>query len=224
MWVLARPNSFVVSIEVPLYSSGVICCFAVNIDVESLMSSASRIFQTIKYAPISMVVASLLFLGVGLGLFFINNQARDSIETLPIDGAVFGDWVFKCEHTADSSDICFLSQEQHDPNTNALVLKLSVGKLGPQKEKLVVAMLPLGVDLRVGAALRIDQNDQLPMITQQCRPEGCVATLAVTDQLVKTLNAAKEIIVGAVPFGHDQAILFTVSVKGLNDGLEAIRL
>lgn len=140
-------------------------------------------------------------------------------ETPPEKGKAFGDWVVDCEQPKDKPAVCFLSQEQTQKEGGGRVLRLSLGKLGPKGEMMVVAALPLGISLQAGAALKIDGREQKQIVLQQCTNDGCLGTLVLDKATVEALKAAKEILVGVMPFGGTQTVVIPASVKGLTGAM-----
>ncbi|CAK0750824.1 hypothetical protein WCLP8_2150003 [uncultured Gammaproteobacteria bacterium] len=174
---------------------------------------------TQKHRAKTAKIATFVFALIAVITVVVGGGGNGQAETAPEKGKVFGDWIVDCETPKDKPQICFLSQEQTQKEGGGRVLKFSLGKLGPKGEVMVVAILPLGISLPAGAALRIDAKDQKPMILQQCTGEGCVATMVLDKATVDALKAAKEMLVGILPFGGTQTMVINVSVKGLTGGM-----
>lgn len=141
----------------------------------------------------------------------------------PEAGDTFGDWAVECERAPDGEEQCFLSQTQLVKENNARLLKASIGYLGPEQEAVLVLVLPLGVDLKEGIVISVDERPQIALRYQQCLQDGCSGVLRPDEDALAALRDAKRIQVGIVPFGSGQRVAVGISPTGLANGLAAIR-
>lgn len=141
----------------------------------------------------------------------------------PQAGEVFGDWAVECEPAPDGESHCFLSQSQLMTETKARLLKASIGYLGANQEAMLVLVLPLGVDLPAGAAVKVDDGPQIPLAYQQCVQDGCISVLALDDATLASLRQATRIQIGLMPFGSGQTMTAPLSPDGLARGMDALR-
>ena len=155
-------------------------------------------------------------------VFALGTMSPAHADSLPAKGKLFSDWIVDCEKPADKKEICFLSQEQRTKEKNERVVKMSIGKFGPKEEMMMVTILPLGIAVQVGAALKVDAKDQVNMVVQQCTGEGCVATMMLDKSMVDGLRSAHDIKVGIMPFGGSQTVVIALSSIGLNEAMKAM--
>lgn len=141
----------------------------------------------------------------------------------PQPGEIFDDWAVECERAPGGEDRCFLSQTQLLKESNARLLKASIGYLGPGDEPILVLLLPLGVDLRAGIALKVGDGRQLSLEYQQCAQDGCTAALPLDGPTLAALREAGRIQVGMVPYASRQTMTVNVSPNGLARGMDALR-
>jgi invasion protein IalB len=141
----------------------------------------------------------------------------------PTAGQAFDDWAVECERAQDGTERCFLSQSQLLKESNARLLKASIGLLGPKGEPTLVLLLPLGVDLRAGIALKVDDRPQVSVAFQRCVQEGCVGVLPLDAATLAAMRGAKRIQVGMLPYAGQQAVTVDVSPRGLARGMDALR-
>lgn len=135
----------------------------------------------------------------------------------------FDDWFIECGQ-GDQAKRCYATQELTAQGADrARVLKFSVGYIGPKGEPMVVALLPLGIDLHTGAAFAIDGKDQIGLDLQQCLGEGCVGIAVLQEPTLRTLMDAKQVVVGMRPFGGGQTVTVPVSPKGLKAALGSLK-
>ncbi|MBK3801942.1 invasion associated locus B family protein [Azospirillum argentinense] len=142
-------------------------------------------------------------------------------------GKTFGDWQTECETPPDGKPRCFLSQTRVMENKEAKqatrILKASVGYFAPDGKGVMVVILPLGVDLRAGAALTIDDGKPLPLTYQQCIQDGCLANAPMDEATLTALRRSKGAQITVRPYGGTQAVAFPLSTKGITDGLAALK-
>lgn len=142
-------------------------------------------------------------------------------------GKVFGDWQTECETPADGKARCFLSQtrvmENKESKQATRILKVSVGYFTPDGKGVMVVILPLGVDLRAGATLTIDDGKPLPLSYQQCLQDGCLANAPMDEAAMNALRRSKGAQVAVRPYGGAQTLAFPISTKGITDGLAALK-
>lgn len=141
----------------------------------------------------------------------------------PEPGAGFGDWQVECEAAVDGKERCFLAQTQTLKENNTRLLKMSVGYIGPKGEAVLVALLPLGIDLRAGVAMKLDEGEQTALVLQHCAQDGCVASKALDAKGLAAFTKARTLRIGVLPYAGTQSVTMTVSLKGVAAGLGALR-
>ena len=165
----------------------------------------------------------IAILGALLALPLLQAAPAAAVEA----GKSFGDWQTECEAAPDGPPRCFLSQTQFivDEKTKAKsrLIKLALGYFGPNGQGVMVVVLPLGVDLRAGAALRVDDGTPMALTFQQCLQDGCVANMALDDKTVAALKKSKKAQIDLKPYNGAQAMAITVSTKGITDGIAYLK-
>ena len=99
--------------------------------------------------------------------------------------ATFGDWSLRCEAgpPRNCETATTLSNQESRP-----MAQIVVGRLNPQAPVLVMAHLPLNVQLPAGVRLMLD-HAPIVLQYQRCVPQGCFATIEVDDALMRRLRA-----------------------------------
>jgi len=143
-------------------------------------------------------------------------------EARPQKGKVFDNWKINCQTGEDNQEKCVamligLSQDGRQ------VFDISFGFLGPNGEAVVVVTLPLGISLRDGGALKIDERPLLPLTLNTCRPDGCEAVAPLDDATLRAVLAAKTLAIGVVPYRAKQPLGIPVPVKGLAAAVNSLR-
>lgn len=141
----------------------------------------------------------------------------------PEAGKMFGDWGIHCETQIDRSEKCFASQYQFVTESGQRIINVHVGYLGPKGEVMVVAFLPLGIDLQAGTAIKFEPGPQVAFVVETCVPEGCRASATLDAAAQKALREAKAINILMLPHGKDQLTAIAISVKGLAPAFASLR-
>jgi len=99
--------------------------------------------------------------------------------------ATFGDWSLRCEAgpPRNCETATTLSNQERRP-----MGQIVLGRLNPQAPVLVMAHLPLNVQLPAGVRLALD-GAPIMLQYQRCVPQGCFATIEVDDALMRRLRA-----------------------------------
>ncbi len=82
--------------------------------------------------------------------------------------------------------------------------------------------LPLGLDLRPGAVLRIDETEEIKLQYLQCTVNGCETSLRLSPALIDQLKRGKHIFIGVRPWGTETTTVITVSLLGFTASFEAL--
>lgn len=141
----------------------------------------------------------------------------------PEAGKMFGDWGIACEIQADKSEKCFASQYQFVTESGQRIINVHVGYFGPKGEAIVVAFLPLGIDLQAGASIKFEPGPQVALAVETCVPEGCRASALLDAAAQKAVREAKAINILMLPHGKDQLTAIAISVKGLAPAFASLR-
>ncbi|MFD2234054.1 invasion associated locus B family protein [Phaeospirillum tilakii] len=136
----------------------------------------------------------------------------------------FEDWGLVCRvPPTGGEERCFIEQSQMLKDGDKRVLDVVIGTFGPEGELTMVATFPLGINLTVGAAFRIDDQPPQPIRIQQCVPVGCLGTIRLDDATLDRLRHAHHLAFAVMPFGADKTVAITASLKGFGPALDALK-
>ena len=82
--------------------------------------------------------------------------------------------------------------------------------------------VPLGVDIRPGAVLRIDQGKSIPIGYLRCTQSGCDASIKLDDKLLGALKAGSDLFVGFRPWGSTETSALKVSLTGFTKAFNSL--
>lgn len=83
------------------------------------------------------------------------------------------------------------------------------------------ALLPLGIHLPGGVAMKVDDNAQSQMIWQRCTNMGCEAASAIDDPLLKRLIKGRLLRIGFSD--GSQTMLIEVPLAGFADAVKKLK-
>ncbi len=92
------------------------------------------------------------------------------------------------------------------------------------KEKFSVLnmQLPLGVDLRPGIVIKVDDGKEMKVIYSKCTNAGCDAALVMDDNLVSAMKAGAILFVGFRAWGNEQTQVIKASLSGFTAALNSL--
>lgn len=148
-----------------------------------------------------------------------------SAEAEPQDGQKFQDWLVRCQSGAKGSvaPSCFIFQNVVETDKDRQVMMFLVAYPEGQPRPRAVIILPLGIDLRGGIEVTIDDAapERHPFIS--CFQDGCQVHIDLDDTaLAKFKRGFKGVIAfRALPDGR--AVRLPVSFKGFTAALKSLR-
>ena len=83
--------------------------------------------------------------------------------------------------------------------------------------------LPLGVDLRPGAVIRIDEDDEIPLPYLQCLADGCAISTVIDEELLQKMKLGNQLFVGFRPWGTTEITIVPASLIGFSRAFTSIK-
>lgn len=140
-------------------------------------------------------------------------------------------WQLRCADSNDAST-CNMNQElflqqtvDGEQQTVGRLLNLTVVYLnaGSERVPFMSLQMPLGVDLRPGAVMRVDEQSETPLEFLRCTEAGCDASTRVTPDLLAQMRAGTVLRVGFRPWGSEQVTAVEASLIGFTAAFEQLR-
>tara|TARA_B100000676_G_C17730123_1_gene655920 strand:+ start:97 stop:618 length:522 start_codon:yes stop_codon:yes gene_type:complete len=107
------------------------------------------------------------------------------------------------------------------------VLSLTViyGAQPPKKVRTpyLSVQMPLGLDLRPGAVMRIDSGKEYRLEFLQCTTNGCDASIILDQNLIRALKMGNQLQVGFRPWGTDKTNVVPASLSGFTKAFGRIK-
>ncbi len=131
----------------------------------------------------------------------------------------YQDWTVSCQSQKETS-ICVMRQDQSSTQTGQRVLTADLRNVEGKVEG--VLLMPFGLDLAKGAALKIDEVAGPNLAFSTCLPQGCLAPVSFEAKQVAALKAGTNINVTTTALSPSQPVAFKVSLKGFGAALDRI--
>lgn len=140
-------------------------------------------------------------------------------------------WIVRCEDTANAAT-CTMNQElflqqtvEGELQTVGRLLNLTVVYLdaGGERVPFMSLQMPLGVDLRPGAVMQVDDNEETPLEFLRCTEAGCDSSARVTPDLLAQMRAGNVLRVGFRPWGSEQVTAVEASLIGFTAAFAELR-
>ena len=131
------------------------------------------------------------------------------------------DWTEVCisdQGATRCEAIQLLSVNQGDQSQP--ILRVTVSKVNEQP--FIEFALPLGMDLRSGMVVQVDQGEELRFGYSTCVPQGCAGVLQLTPELMTALKAGSQARLGFRPFGSEQVQVLEISLSGFTAASQGI--
>ncbi len=140
----------------------------------------------------------------------------------PRAGQAFGDWVFQCTAIAEGKTNCTLQQTLISQETKKPVTIFTIRKGGKPGEHRLMALLPLGLDLRRGVKGKISTGTEFNYELETCVSQGCLASVKLNGPLLAAISAGKSFSTTFQLRNAKESTSVTGSLSGISEGLRAI--
>lgn len=132
------------------------------------------------------------------------------------------DWAIRCDEATEGRPRhCEMFQSVSLQETGQRLVEVAIGYPPGTDRPLAVFLLPLGILLPSGVALRVDDGAPVGFPVQLCERNGCRADLPLSDALVTAMKAGNRAVV-QVQDGRGQVIGLPVSLKGFTKALAEV--
>lgn len=181
--------------------------------------------------PVGKLAAKLAMLLLALPLSLPVMMASVDRVQAQSEGEPTPAWVLRCADENDAST-CNMNQElflqqtvDGEQQTVGRLLNLTIVYLdvGEERVPFMSLQMPLGVDLRPGAVMRVDEEAETPLEFLRCTEAGCDSSARVTPELLTQLRAGAVLRVGFRPWGSEQVTAVEASLIGFTAAFAQLR-
>lgn len=169
--------------------------------------------------------------GLATGILALMLAALAAVHAGPARTQEAPSWQLRCADTNDAST-CTMNQElflqqtvDGELQTVGRLLNLTVVYLnvGEERVPFMSLQMPLGVDLRAGAVMRVDEESETALEFLRCTEAGCDSSARVTPELLAQLRAGGVLQVGFRPWGSEQVTAVEASLIGFTAAFGQLR-
>lgn len=134
----------------------------------------------------------------------------------------FQDWIGVCADI-QGQERCEIQQTLNMENEqgNARLLRTAVNFIDNQLVMQLV--LPLGLDLRAGIVMQIDEGEEFGSGFLTCVQEGCLVAFPIDNERLAALRAGSQMKVGFRPFNTNETLVLEVSLMGFTRASQSVK-
>ena len=137
-----------------------------------------------------------------------------------------GDWIVTCSDVTNEEatiNRCFMEQKLSLTDSNVLVARYSIGYFADNSEHPVLNLtLPLGILLKPGGALQLDDKKPIPFQYDLCDTNGCWGRFTLGPQAIVDLLAAERAVVFFIDSSGKTSSL-PIRLNGFADAFERVK-
>ncbi|WP_246617425.1 invasion associated locus B family protein [Rhizobium populisoli] len=134
-----------------------------------------------------------------------------------------GAWSIICDRPAGASaDQCALMQNVIAEDRPEVGLSVVVLKTADRKAKILRILAPLGVLLKDGMELYVDNNNIGRAYFTRCFSEGCYVEVEIDDELMRILRAGKAAVFALRESADQDRVGIPIELTGFGEGYDAL--
>lgn len=134
-----------------------------------------------------------------------------------------GAWSIICDRPAGAStEQCALMQNVIAEDRPEVGLSVVVLKTADRKSKILRILAPLGVLLKDGMELYVDNNNIGRAYFTRCFSEGCYVEVEIDDQLMRILRAGKNAVFALRESADQDRVGIPIELTGFGEGYDAL--
>ena len=185
--------------------------------------------KSFKY--VSVLIAVCFF--CCLGASGAQEPALTEDVVNPLRDPVEDNWFRACDDEGDPSTCrivqnLFLEKDvdgekQRLGRVLQIIVVYAVNPETAQREPYISMNLPLGVDLRPGAVVRIDEAQEFQLPFLQCVNDGCAISRNIDEDLLRQLRLGTQLNVGFRAWGNESVTIIPASLIGFTRAFGTIQ-
>lgn len=155
-----------------------------------------------------------------------SSQSPASQTPSPQSGNVkenHGAWSIICDKPAGAStEQCAMMQNVIAEDRPEVGLSVVILKTADRKAKILRILAPLGVLLKDGMELYVDNNNIGRAYFTRCFSEGCYVEVEIDDELMRILRAGKNAVFALRESADQDRVGIPIELSGFGDGYDAL--
>jgi invasion protein IalB len=110
----------------------------------------------------------------------------------PVEVARFQDWAVRCgQPQGQPQEICEMFQEQNNSDGRP-IMGVAVARVSSSPSPGMLIILPLGIALPEGVAVKIDDGEEVPVEVQRCQRRGCEIEILLEPDLLNRFKSGRQ--------------------------------
>lgn len=135
--------------------------------------------------------------------------------------SVHGEWQVRCDTPPGARrEQCMLMQSATSDDYPRAQVRVMVFKTADFRARLMHILVPLGVRLDAGLAVKIDDSEIGRASFMRCLPGGCLAEIVLDDGLLQRLRNGQMVTLTATT--GQQSIAFLLPLAGFGEGFDKL--
>jgi invasion protein IalB len=157
----------------------------------------------------TMIKSIITIIGIIFSCFVLSKESPKNPNVV-----TYGDWGLQCTKEA-KLDICQAVQvlwlEQDKKKQRVLTLQL-IPK--DEEQKVLQLSFPLGVDLRPGIVIAVDDGSEQKFSYATCNNQSCFSLILMTEEQLSMFKKGNILKIGFRTFGSDKTVVLEASLNG----------
>lgn len=202
----------------------------------SLCKSMVSLFLWLSLALPGVLLAQGLAAGLEEGLFGSSSAASGADPRSPaemsgnpaVERSQHQDWESVCVTVANGEDtserLCQIRQalDLETEQGTGRVLEVVLRVYDAQRHVMEI-VLPVGLDLRAGIVLQVDDGQEVNAPFLTCLQQGCLVAMLVEAEMLAAMRRGRVMRVGFRPFNAEQVLVLEVSLRGFTAASRMLR-
>jgi invasion protein IalB len=164
--------------------------------------------------------AAVLIVAVGLYVYLGRPANRGGVPPLPANARMFNTWaLIGCQNANDRR--CALVRRAVNQQTQRLIMQMTITR-AQNGAAIMVVTLPPNIVIPSGLTITPTGGTPAKGAIRVCRPQACIAAVAVTETLVNEMAATDTTALEFVA-ANGRNIRMNVNIQGFNQGFAAWR-
>ncbi|HPQ96153.1 MAG: invasion associated locus B family protein [Thiothrix sp.] len=163
-------------------------------------------------------------------LFKLNPLVLLTVLALPlgqaqaanVQGQKYGDWGGQCETLQNQEQVCYLQQVLSEKSNSQPVMITVLGYGKGKQFPTAIFELPKEVDINQGVQLKVDRYNAVGF-KGKCSQTGCRAGFTLDNPLTQQFSKGKQALIAFKKRGQQDPVILPISLKGVAQGLQALR-
>ena len=175
-----------------------------------------------------MKISNSLKVSLNTAILCIMTTVASAQEESQQDGpkvtqTVHQDWQSICVKEAERPELCLIRQQRTVEFSNRQVADVTI-IISRQTEGYIIEIkLPLGLDLRSGLTMQVDQTKEINLPFTTCVTQGCIAMSVLDEAMISIFKVGSQLQIGFNLVSLNEKLLINASLHGFSRAFAMIK-